>query len=233
MPLEPVAQFTVWVIPILFAITVHEAAHAYVANYFGDNTAKMMGRLTLNPIKHIDILGTIVIPIAMVLLVGFVFGWAKPVPIDWRKLKNAKKNMIFIAFAGPFSNLLMGIIWALILRLATNFDLSSSVVWFVIYSASAGIFINTILFVLNLLPIPPLDGSRMVAGILPTRMAIIYSKIEPYGFFIIVGLFFIGILGQILNPVISLFLEFSTLLSGISASEINGLLAIITQKHSA
>jgi len=229
MPLEPVAQFTVWVIPVLFAITVHEAAHAFMANYYGDNTAKMLGRLTLNPIKHIDILGTIVIPIAMVLTVGFVFGWAKPVPIDWRKLKNAKKNMIPIAFAGPFSNLLMGIFWALVLRLAVMLGTDSTAVWFVIYTASAGIFINTILFVLNLLPIPPLDGSRIVAGLLPARMAITYSKFEPYGFFIIIGLFFIGVLGQVLNPVISFVLQLSTFLSGLNPGEINGLLTIITQ----
>jgi len=229
MPLDPIAQFTVWVIPVLFAVTVHEAAHAYVANYYGDNTAKMLGRLTLNPIKHIDMLGTIVIPTAMVLLAGFVFGWAKPVPIDWRKLKNAKKNMIPIAFAGPFSNLLMGIFWALTLRFAASFDELNTALWFVIYMASAGIYINTILFVLNLLPIPPLDGSRIVSGVLPTRMAIPYSKLEPYGFFIIVGLFFIGFLGQILNPLIESVIHMSTYLSGLDATQINGLLWIIRQ----
>lgn len=215
MELNSMQLIAVWVLPIVFAITVHEAAHAYVAFYYGDQTAKLQGRLSLNPLKHLDWMGTVIVPVLMIVFTGFAFGWAKPVPIDGRNLKNPRKDMIWIAFAGPFSNFVMGLLWALILRVALSMDLQSMAVLFVILTAVAGIMINTILLVLNLLPLPPLDGSRILSGLLPVRLAIQYNKLEPYGFFIIIALMLFGLLGFILNPLIILFLRMMADVSGI------------------
>ncbi|MFK5892187.1 MAG: site-2 protease family protein [Pseudomonadota bacterium] len=227
MTLSTMQQFAIWVLPIVFAITVHESAHAFAAHYFGDNTAKLQGRLSLNPIKHIDWLGTILVPAIMVIFTGFAFGWAKPVPIDWRNLKNPKTNMIWIAFAGPFSNLVMGIMWAIVLRVSLLSNIEHNGVLFIIFTAVAGIMINTILMVLNLLPLPPLDGSRILSGLLPSRLAIAYNKIEPYGFFIIMGLMMLGFLGIILNPFINLVLSFLAEVSGVSPGLMYGFLETI------
>jgi len=216
MTLTTIQQIAIWVLPIVFAITVHESAHAYTAYYFGDNTAKLQGRLSLNPIKHIDWVGTVMVPAIMVIFTGFAFGWAKPVPINFRNLKKPKSNMIWIAFAGPFSNLIMGLLWAIILRMALVSNIEHTAILFVIFTAVAGIMINTILMVLNLLPLPPLDGSRILSGLLPARLAIAYNKLEPYGFFIIIGLMALGLLGIILNPVINQVLSFMADVSGIS-----------------
>ena len=227
MTLTTMQQIAIWVLPIVFAITVHESAHAYTAYFFGDNTAKLQGRLSLNPIKHIDWLGTVIVPAMMVIFTGFAFGWAKPVPIDFRNLKKPKSNMMWIAFAGPFSNLVMGIFWAIVLRLALVSNIEHVAVLFVIFTAVAGIMINTILMVLNLLPLPPLDGSRILAGLLPTRLAIVYSKLEPYGFFIIIGLMVLGFLGIILNPFINLVLSLMAEVSGVSPGLMSGFLETI------
>jgi len=227
MTLTTIQQIAIWVLPIVFAITVHESAHAYTAFYFGDNTAKLQGRLSLNPIKHIDWIGTVLIPALMVIFTGFAFGWAKPVPINYRNLKNPKTNMIWIAFAGPFSNLIMGIMWAIVLRLALVSNVEHTAVLFVIFTAVAGIMINTILLVLNLLPLPPLDGSRILSGLLPTRLAVAYDKLEAYGFFIIIGLMVLGLLGIILNPFINLVLTFMAEVSGVSPGLMSGFLETI------
>ena len=227
MTLNTIQQFAIWVLPIVFAITVHESAHAFVAYYFGDNTAKSQGRLSLNPMKHIDWVGTVLVPAIMILFTGFAFGWAKPVPIDWRNLRNPKTNMIWIAFAGPFSNLVMGIMWAIVLRVALLSNIEHNGVLFIIFTAVAGIMINTILMVLNLLPLPPLDGSRILSGLLPARLAIAYNKIEPYGFFIIMGLMILGFLGIILNPFINLVLSFMAEVSGVSPALMYGFLESI------
>ena len=217
MTLSTIQQFAIWVLPLITAITVHEAAHAYAAYYFGDNTAKSLGRVSLNPIKHIDWLGSVLIPILMLVSkMGFIFGWAKPVPIDYHKLKNPKQNMIWIALAGPLSNLVMGILWAIILRLCALTNIQNEAIIFIIFMAVAGIMINTILLVLNLLPLPPLDGSRILSGVLPNKWSVIYNKVEPYGFFIIIGLMIFGLLGIILNPFINLFLSLLADISGIS-----------------
>jgi len=229
MTLTTIQQFAIWVLPIVFAITVHESAHAYAAYFFGDNTAKAQGRLSINPIKHIDLMGTILIPPLMVIFTGFAFGWAKPVPIDGRNLINPKKDMIWIGLAGPLSNLVMGIIWAIILRFALAFetDIEQTAILYIVFTAVAGIMINTILMVLNLLPLPPLDGSRVISGLLPTRLSIAYNKLEPYGFFIIVGLMLLGFLGIILNPFINLVLSFLAEISGVSPGLMNGFLETI------
>jgi Zn-dependent protease len=192
-----IQEIAVYAIPVLFAITVHEAAHGYVARMFGDNTAYVLGRVTLNPVRHIDPLGTIVIPLGMVLLTGFMFGWAKPVPVDWGSLRKPKRDMIWVAAAGPGVNLGMAILWALLFRLLLGLGIQEP---YFLRVAEAGISVNLIFMALNLLPIPPLDGGRIVSGLLPTRMSIAYSRIEPYGLFILLALMFTGALSFFLRP---------------------------------
>ncbi|HEX5639710.1 MAG TPA: site-2 protease family protein [Burkholderiaceae bacterium] len=194
---EIIQQIAVYAIPVLFAITVHEAAHGYVARMFGDNTAYVLGRVTLNPVKHIDPLGTIVIPLGMVLLTGFMFGWAKPVPVDWGSLRRPKRDMIWVAAAGPGVNLVMAVVWALIYRTLSAAGVQENYFYLV---AQAGISVNLVFMALNLLPIPPLDGGRIVSGVLPTRMSIAYSRIEPYGLIILLVLMFTGALSFFLRP---------------------------------
>jgi len=192
-----IQAIAVYAIPVLFAITVHEAAHGYVARMFGDNTAYVLGRVTLNPVKHIDPLGTIVIPLGMVLLPGFMFGWAKPVPVDWGSLRKPKRDMIWVAAAGPGVNLVMAVVWALLYRVLSAAGVQENYFYLV---AQAGISVNLVFMALNLLPIPPLDGGRIVSGLLPTRMSMAYSRIEPYGLFILLALMFTGALSFFLRP---------------------------------
>jgi Zn-dependent protease len=192
-----IQEIAVYAIPVLFAITVHEASHGYVARMFGDNTAYVLGRVTLNPIKHIDPVGTIVIPLGMVLLTGFMFGWAKPVPVDWGSLRKPKRDMIWVAAAGPGANLAMAVAWALVYRALSAVGVEENYFYLV---AQAGISVNLVFMALNLLPIPPLDGGRIVSGLLPSRMSIAYSRIEPYGLFILLGLMFTGALSFFLRP---------------------------------
>ncbi len=209
-------RLVVWVIPVLFAITVHETAHGWMALRFGDPTAKMLGRLTLNPIKHIDPIGTILVPGVLLMIGGFLFGWAKPVPITWENLKNPRRDMAWVAAAGPLSNLLMAIFWALVVRLgATLGGAAEGWVIFILYVGVAGIFVNSVLMMLNLLPLPPLDGGRVVSAILPPRLSWQYGKIEPFGFPILVLLLFTGMLGKILWPLITLLLSVLVPLAGL------------------
>ncbi len=197
--LNPVQMIAIYALPVLFAITVHEAAHAYAAKRHGDATAYMMGRMTLNPLKHIDPIGTVLIPLLAVTLGGFLFGWAKPVPINFSNLNNPKKDMVWVAAAGPGANLAMAFIWAMLYNVAAlnptgYFALPLSLM------AQAGIQINAVLMVLNLLPIPPLDGGRIAVGLLPRNLALPLARLEPYGMFILVGLMITGILGVIMRP---------------------------------
>ena len=187
----------VYAIPVLFAITVHEASHGYVARMFGDNTAYVLGRVTLNPLKHIDPLGTIAIPLGMVILTGFMFGWAKPVPVDWSSLRRPKRDMIWVAAAGPAVNLVMAILWALLFRVLQMAGVEEQ---FFLEVARAGVQVNLVFMALNLLPIPPLDGGRIVAGLLPRKLSNAYSRIEPFGFFIIIGLLVTQTLNVVLQP---------------------------------
>ena len=194
--------FAVWTIPVLFAITVHEVSHGWVASKLGDQTARMLGRLTLNPIKHIDLIGTILVPgILLAMGTGFIFGWAKPVPVNHRNLGHPKRDMAFVAAAGPISNFLMALFWAGVLKLGA-FLVSGGTPYglWLAYMGQAGILINLVLAVLNLIPIPPLDGSRVVASLLPNRLEYMYNKVEPYGFFILVGLLAAGVLGKLIGP---------------------------------
>ncbi len=187
----------VYAIPVLFAITVHEASHGYVARMFGDNTAYVLGRVTLNPLKHIDPLGTIAIPLGMVILTGFMFGWAKPVPVDWSSLRRPKRDMIWVAAAGPAVNLVMAILWAILFRILQMAGVQEQ---FFLEVARAGVQVNLIFMALNLLPIPPLDGGRIVAGLLPRNLSNAYSRIEPFGLFIIIGLLVTQTLNVVLQP---------------------------------
>ena len=192
---------SVWALPILFAVTMHEVAHGWVARALGDSTAEELGRLSLNPIRHIDPIGTILVPLLLLLVGGFVFGWAKPVPVDMRRLNNPKRDMALVAVAGPLSNLAMALCWALIAKVGTLFY--GELNWVslpLIYMGQVGIAINLILMILNLLPLPPLDGGRVLAGILPDSLASGLARIEPFGLFIVLGLLAFGILGKILGP---------------------------------
>ena len=187
----------VYVIPVLFAITVHEASHGYVARMFGDNTAYVLGRVTLNPVKHIDPIGTIAVPLAMVILTGFMFGWAKPVPVDWSSLRRPKRDMIWVAAAGPAVNLVMAILWAILFRVL---QMASVEEQFFLKVATAGVQVNLVFMALNLLPIPPLDGGRIVTGLLPRNLSNAYARIEPFGLFIIIGLLVTQTLNVVLQP---------------------------------
>jgi Zn-dependent protease len=193
--MDQIIMIVLVVIPAVFAITVHEAAHGYVANALGDSTAKSLGRLTLNPIKHIDPIGTVVVPLVLYAIGGFMFGWAKPVPVDTRNFKSPSVDMALVAAAGPLSNLVMAIAWALLLALGIENNLVQGM-------ALAGISINVVLFALNVLPIPPLDGSKIVAHFLPYSIRRTYEGIEQYGLIILLVLMATGVLGVVLRPMV-------------------------------
>lgn len=199
-----IQTIAVYAIPVLFGITLHEAAHGYVARYFGDPTAEQAGRISLNPTRHIDPIGTIVVPLFLLLSTkllggaGLLFGWAKPVPVNWSLLRNPKKDILWVALAGPASNLFMGILWAIALRLQISFGLDSQDFW--VKMAIAGIQVNLVLMALNLVPLPPLDGGRIVYSLLPQSYANQYARIEPYGMLILIVLMFTGVLWVILQP---------------------------------
>ncbi len=216
-----IQKIVAWTLPVLFAITVHETAHGWMALQLGDKTAMMLGRLTLNPIRHIDPLGTILIPGLMYMMAGFMFGWAKPVPVTWQNLKQPKRDMVLVAAAGPAANLLMAVLWALIIRSGLALGDTGLAL---VFMGVAGIFINTILMVLNLLPLPPLDGGRVMTGLLPGPLAYKFSRIEPYGFFILIGLLVTGLLGVILWPVIEFFIG---LMAGISGLQHRTFMAVL------
>jgi len=187
-------------LPILFAITLHEAAHAYAAKHFGDLTAYAQGRMSLNPVKHIDLFGTILIPLALALLKSpFIFGYAKPVPVDFSRLRNPKRDMAWVALAGPAANLVMALIWMVVFY---SLDASAVDEEYFFLVAKAGVFINLVLFAFNLFPLPPLDGGRIMTSILPLQYAIKFARIEPYGFFIVLGLMMLNLLHYWMVPVI-------------------------------
>lgn len=205
---------TIAAIPILFAITLHEAAHGYVARHFGDNTAYLQGRISLNPLRHIDPLGTVLLPLLTLVLGGVLFGWAKPVPVNFSALRNPKKDMLWVAIAGPASNLAMAFGWTLLFKFAS----SSPDSYFaepLMGMAVIGIKINAVLLVLNLLPLPPLDGGRVAVSLLPHRQAWQLSKIEPYGMFILIFLAITPVLGRVLLPLVGLVEKFLFILVGV------------------
>ena len=198
---ETIRNIAVYALPVLFAITLHEAAHAYAAKYFGDNTAYSQGRMSLNPLVHVDIWGTIVIPIMMYLFTPFVFGYAKPVPVEFGRLRNPKRDMAWVALAGPIANLIMAALWLLFAALLVFFGVSEA---FPRRMAQAGIVTNLLIMAFNLLPIPPLDGGRVVTSMLPHSLAYKFARIEPYGFFIVLALVFLKVVGFWVIPVMSI-----------------------------
>jgi Zn-dependent protease len=206
LELTAIQKIVIWILPVLFAITLHEASHAWVAYRLGDSSAKMLGRLSFNPMKHIDPIGTILVPIIILIVskFNFVFGWAKPVPINSNALRNPRRDMILVTAAGPVSNLIMAFLWAMCIKIGVMLNpRASSIALFIFLSGQAGIIINLVLAYLNLLPILPLDGGRIVANLLPLRQALQYQKLEPYGFLILLAMMFSGVLAWLISPPIN------------------------------
>jgi Zn-dependent protease len=212
MDFSLLATIALYAVPVVFAITLHEAAHGYVARIFGDQTAWMLGRVTLNPLKHIDPVGTVLVPISLLLLSklagggGFLFGWAKPVPVNFGNLRHPKRDMLWVAAAGPAANFLMALAWAFVAKYTTSEGLD--------LMATAGVVTNVVLMVLNLLPILPLDGGRIAVSLLPSRLAISYARLEPYGFMLIVVLLATGILNRLMSPFVTFFLSLLGAIAG-------------------
>jgi Zn-dependent protease len=208
LELTIIQKIAIWALPLIFAITLHEVAHGYVASLLGDQTAKLSGRLSLNPIKHIDPVGTIAVPLIMLLVTNFIFGWAKPVPFDARNLRHPRRDMALVALAGPLSNMLMAIIWGAIAK--AGIMITGNNRWLgvpLVYMGEAGIMINVVLAVLNLVPLPPLDGGKLLISLVPPRVGYQISLLEPFGFIILVILLFTGVLSYVIAPFIYLLIN--------------------------
>lgn len=231
MELTLIQKIAIFALPVIFAITLHEAAHGYVARFFGDMTAAAAGRITANPLKHIDPVGTILVPLLILLtskLFGggaILFGWAKPVPVNFAQLRRPKQDMLWVALAGPGMNFVMAVFWALMIQLGHALGNSFSAP--LMLMGAAGVFINVILMSLNLIPLPPLDGGRIAVSLLPMKQAISYSKIEPYGFFILLGLMFSGVLGIIMWPLIGLFIGLTAFVTGLETPQLLSLIQVV------
>jgi len=203
-----IQTIAIYALPVLFAITVHEAAHGYVARHFGDNTAYMLGRVTLNPLKHIDPIGTIAMPLLLYFATSgaFLFGYAKPVPVNFGHLRNPKRDMIWVALAGPGANLIQALLWGILLYLLLGAAVTEP---FFIKMCQGGILVNVVMFVFNLFPLPPLDGGRILVGLLPYKQAALVSRVEPWGFFIVMTLIISGVITKLwLLPLMSLTFAF-------------------------
>ncbi len=208
-----IQNIAIYALPVLFAITVHEASHGYAARYFGDNTAWSLGRVTLNPLKHIDPFGTILLPLILVLISSpIILGAAKPVPVRFENLRNPKRDMVWVALAGPMANLVMALAWGAAFQLLMATGVTEV---FFIKMCVGGVLVNIVLFAFNLFPIPPLDGGRILVGLLPIKQALLVSRIEPYGFFIVIALFLTGIISSFwMQPVLSVTLGLLELIVG-------------------
>jgi Zn-dependent protease len=208
-----VSVIAIYALPVIFAITLHEAAHGYAARHFGDTTAYMLGRISINPLRHIDPIGTILVPILTMMFAGILFGWAKPVPVNFNNLRNPKKDMLWVAAAGPGANLAMAVFWGFMIKLATlmpgNYFAAP-----LFEMGKAGVMINTVLMALNLIPLPPLDGGRIAVSLLPGPAAYKFSRIEPYGMIILVVLLATHLLGVILWPIINATLKLLAFIIG-------------------
>jgi len=237
MELTLIQKIVVFALPVIFAITLHEAAHGYVARFFGDMTAAAAGRITANPLKHIDLVGTILVPLVILLtskLLGggmILFGWAKPVPVNFGRLRRPKQDMLWVALAGPGMNFIMAVFWALMIQLGHALG-SSFVSAPLMLMGAAGVFINVILMALNLIPLPPLDGGRIAVSLLPVKQAMQFARLEPYGLFLLLGLMFVPIggttiLGFVLWPLISVFIGLTALVTGLEPAQLVGLIQLV------
>lgn len=231
MELHLVQIIAIYALPVIFAITLHEAAHGYVARHFGDMTAYLEGRVSLNPLRHIDPVGTVALPLILLALTklfggGIVFGWAKPVPVNFANLRHPKRDMLWVAAAGPLSNLAMALVWALVLKLGLSMPGSYFALPLALMGA-AGVFFNIIIMVLNLVPLPPLDGGRILVSLLPHRLAWRVARIEPYGFLILIVLLLTGVLGAMLWPAIGVLMAAVAGLLGVPMSDLIRLTSIV------
>jgi len=200
--MDVITKILLYAIPILLAVSLHEAAHGWIAHLLGDPTAKRLGRLTANPLKHIDPVGSIAVPVAMLVLIGFPFGWAKPVPVDVRNFQHPQKDMALVALAGPVANFIMAIFWMIILLIALKGMPHGGFSVALRLMAEVGVTINIVLMVLNLMPIPPLDGGRIVTGVMPYSVAVLAARFEMVGMWVVIFLLASGILGKILMPMV-------------------------------
>jgi Zn-dependent protease len=195
-----ISKISYWAIPVLFAITLHEVAHGWVAKCFGDRTAQMLGRLSLNPLRHIDPIGTVIVPAVLLAVGGLLFGWARPVPVATSALRHPRLAMILVALAGPAANLVMAGFWCGVYGAIMRVHGSATLIWWIALNAQAGIMVNVVLAVFNLLPIPPLDGGRVLAGLLPRAWGARFEKVEPISIFVVIGMSALGMFGWLFNP---------------------------------
>lgn len=232
MELNLLQTIAVYALPVVFAITLHEAAHGYVAKYFGDLTAHAAGRVSLNPLRHIDPIGTVALPLVLLAVSklfgggGILFGWAKPVPVNFANLRRPKRDMLWVAAAGPAANLLMALFWTLMVKIGLGMTGNYFALPLALMGA-AGVFINVIFMVLNLLPLPPLDGGRILVSLLPHRLAYKVARIEPYGFIILIVLLFSGALGFVMWPLIGISMSLIAALFGVPVSDLIRLASVI------
>jgi Zn-dependent protease len=231
LELHLVQVIAVYALPVIFAITLHEAAHGYVARHFGDMTAYREGRVSLNPLRHIDPFGTVVLPLILLGLTkliggGIIFGWAKPVPVNFANLRHPKRDMLWVAAAGPLSNFAMVLLWALALKIGLSLEGSAFALPLALMGA-AGVFFNIVIMVLNLVPLPPLDGGRILVSLLPHGLAFRVSRIEPYGFLILILLLLTGVLGAMLWPAIGALMALVAGVLGLPLSDLIRLTSII------
>lgn len=232
MELNLIQKVAVFALPVIYAITLHEAAHGYAARHFGDRTAELAGRISLNPLRHVDPVGTVIVPLGILLLSklagagGILFGWARPVPVNFHNLRRPKQDMLWVAAAGPGANLLMALFWTAMIKLAFAIQASSFAMPLALMGA-AGVFINAILMALNLLPVPPLDGGRIAVSLLPPRLAYGLARVEPYGLFILLALLFTGLLGMLIWPLIRAVIALCATVFGIHTIELLSLIQIV------